>query len=231
MQRITARFILIFLIFLGNTSYALKMRGIVYERTTKKPLENVYIFNTYSQQSFLTDTSGIFELDVEKGQLIEFQKLGYKNERIRIDADKLPYYSIAMVVGPRELEDVQIIGKSFKMDSIIDRETYKWAIDHYKLEGMDVIAHPFDALSKSNRQIWAFQKHFDYFEKEKYIDYVFNTSLIQKITPIDSADIVDFKRIYRPSYDQIKAWNTYEFYEYIKRAGSDFLSRKRRQKN
>lgn len=132
-----------------------------------------------------------------------------------------------MVVGPRELEDVQIIGKSFKMDSIIDRETYKWAIDHYKLTGMDVIAHPFDALSKSNRQIWAFQKHFDYFEKEKYIDYVFNTSLIQKITPIDSADIVDFKRIYRPSYEQIKAWNTYEFYEYIKRAGSDFLSRKR----
>ena len=229
MQRISAVFILIFLLILGNTSYALKMKGIVYERDTKKPLENVYIFNTFTQKSFITDTNGLFTIDVEKGELIEFQKLGYKIERVRISAkEELPYYSIAMVIGPRELEDVLITGKSYKMDSIIDRQTYKWAIDHYTLDGMEVLQHPFDALSKSNRQIWAFQKHFDYFEKEKYIDYVFNNTLIQKITPIDSADIENFKRVYRPSYNQIKAWNTYEFYDYIKRAGSDFLKRNRR---
>ena len=231
MQRISFGFIsvFIFMFLMGNTSYALKMKGIVYERDTKKPLENVYIFNTYTEKYFITDSTGKFSIDVERGQLIEFQKISYKLERVRISSNELPYYSIAMVIGPRELEDVRIVGKSYKMDSIIDRETYKWAIDHYTLDGLEMLQHPFDAMSKSNRQIWAFQKHFDYFEKEKYIDYVFNTHLIQKITPIDSSDILEFKMRYRPRYGQIKAWNTYEYYDYIKKAGADFLRRKRNE--
>jgi len=228
MQRISFGFIFALLFLLGNSAYALKMKGKVYDAITKKPMENVTIFNTFTQKHFITDSTGLFTIDVERGHLVEFQKMSYKIQRVRISSNELPYYSIAMVIGPLELEEVHIVGKSYHTDSIIDRETYKWAIDHYTLDGLDVIQHPFDALSKSNRQIWAFQKHFDYFEKEKYIDYVFNNNLISKIVPIDTTDIEEFKRQYRPTYQQIKAWNTYEFYEYIKRAGADFLRRKRR---
>lgn len=221
-------------IFFGIATHAgspLKMEGKVYDAQTKASLENVTIQNISSGKIFRTDSTGLFNLEVQKGELIEFQKMGYKIARVKIPVydQKLPYYSIAMSFGALELQDVEIRGKNYKVDSIIDRETYKWALDHYKLEGIDIIQHPFDALSKRNRQIWAFQKHFDYFEKQKYIDYVFNNKLINKLVPIDSNSIEEYKRQYRPSYQQIKAWTEYDFFEYIKLTGQEYLRRKARR--
>jgi hypothetical protein len=129
--------------------------------------------------------------------------------------------------GSFELENVDVKGSNYHTDSIEKRETYKWAIDHYKLGPIESIEHPFDALSKRNRQIWAFQKRYEYFEKEKFVDYVFNAKLIKKITTLDSSQIEDFRRYYRPSYDQIKAWTEYEFLDYIKSSAVIFQKRRR----
>ncbi len=86
--------------------------------------------------------------------------------------------------------------------------------------------HPFDALSKRNRQIWAFQKHYEYFEKEKFINYVFNERLIRQLTKMDSTQTAEFMYYYRPSYDQLKAWTEYEFYEYIKTTAAAYRRRR-----
>ena len=222
--------IICFPVFHLNAAQLLKMKGKVYDGHTQEALENVSIFNVTRQETFLTDSTGLFQLQVKQGDLIEFQKMGYRIARVRItNAQELPYYSIGMTLGPLELEEVFVKGKNYRVDSIIDRETYKWALDHYQLEGINVIQHPFDALSKRNRQIWAFQKHFQFFEREKYVDFVFNDIIIKKLTEVDSAHLEDFKRAYRPTYDQIQSWNEYEFFEYIKMAGEDYIMQKRRR--
>jgi hypothetical protein len=224
-----SRFILLvsILFFACNSnSFALIMKGKVYDMKTNQPMPNVNIVNTFTETGMTTDSSGTFTINAEKGHLIEFRRIGYKIVRVRVEAVTLPYYSIAMKEGAFDIEEIQITGKNFRTDSIENRETYKWAIDHYKLEGLDVIQHPFDALSKRNRQIWAFQKRYDYFEKEKFVDYVFNAKLINKITKIDSADMETYRRYYRPSYEQVKAWTEYEFLEYIKRTATAFLRKR-----
>lgn len=233
MKKSASIFILgLFLLLLVNCpAFAIKMNGKVYDEKSKEPLEFVNIINVATQQVYITDSTGIFSIDVQSGQLIEFQKLGYKIARIRIPKlQTLPYYSLGMIIGAMELEDVLVKGRNRKVDSIVNYETYKSALEFYQLEGLDILQHPFDALSKRNRQIWAFQKHYDYFEKQKYIDYVFNDILISKLTSIDSTDYESFKRAYRPDYEQLKQWNEYEFFEYIKMAGEDFLMYKRRNR-
>jgi hypothetical protein len=215
------------LIFAGNHSvFALVMKGKVYDMKTNQPIPNVNVVNTFTETGMTTDSTGMFTINAEKGHLIEFRRIGYKIVRVRIEAATLPYYSIAMKEGAFDIEEIQITGKNYRTDSIENRETYKWAIEHYKLEGLDVIQHPFDALSKRNRQIWAFQKRYDYFEKEKFVDYVFNAKLINKITKIDSTDMETYRRYYRPSYEQVKAWTEYEFLEYIKRTATAFLRKR-----
>jgi hypothetical protein len=223
------RFILLagILCFAFNSNiFALVMKGKVYDMKSNKPMPNVNIVNTFTGTGMTTDSSGLFTLSVEPGHLVEFTRIGYKIVRVRIESTTMPFYSIAMKEGAFDIQEIEIRGNNFRSDSIENRETYKWAIEHYKLEGLDVIQHPFDALSKRNRQIWAFQKRYDYFEKEKFVDYVFNAKLINKISKIDSADMETYRRYYRPSYDQVKAWTEYEFLEYIKRTSTAFLRRR-----
>ncbi len=206
--------------------HALTMKGKVYDMASKQPMANVNIVNTYTEMGLTTDSTGVFSLNVEPGHLIEFRRIGYKVVRIRIPSTQLPFYSIAMREGAFDLEEVEIRGNNYKADSIERRETYKWAIEHYELSGLDIIQHPFDALSKKNRQIWAFQKRYEYFEKEKFVDYVFNTRLILKITTLDSASVEEYRRYYRPTYDQVKAWSEYEFLSYIKETAILFQRRR-----
>ncbi len=215
-------------LFTFSAAQALVMKGKVYDFKTNKPMANVNIVNTFTEIGLTTDSTGSFTLNVEKGHLIECRRIGYKIARIRIESQQLPFYNIAMKEGAFDLDEVEIRGSNYHLDSLERRETYKWAIDHYTLDGLDVIQHPFDALSKRNRQIWAFQKRYDYFEKEKYVDFVFNAKLIAKIGKIDSTDMEDYRRYYRPEYDQVKAWTEYEFLEYIKKSAAAFLNRKRR---
>lgn len=210
----------------SNTARALVMKGKVYDVNTRKPIENVSILNTFTEESFITDSTGNFRLNVENGHLVEFRKLGYQVVRVRVHGTDLPFYSIAMKEGPFELQEVEIRGHNYRSDSVEMRETYKWAIDHYTLSGADIIAHPFDALSKRNRRIWAFQKRYQYFEQEKFIDYVFNDKLINKLTGLEGDDLQRYKKIYRPSYGQIQAWGDYDFYAYIKRTGILYKSKK-----
>lgn len=219
---------LLTLFFIGGRtdSFAILMKGVVYDLKTNKPLPNVNITNTYTEIGMTTDSTGQFFIEVEKGHLVEFTRLSYKIARVRIENLTIPFYRIGMHEGAFELQNVDITGNNYKTDSIEKRETYKWAINHYKLEGLEVIQHPFDALSKRNRQIWAFQKRYDYFEKEKFVDYVFNAKLIKKLTSVDSTQMEDFRRYYRPTYDQIKGWTEYEFMEYIKNSAAVFLRRR-----
>src|SRR6218665_2494037 len=209
----------------GN-ALALVMKGKVYDMKTNKPMPNVNIVNTFTGTGMTTDSSGTFTLSVETGHLVEFSRIGYKIVRVRIENATLPFYSIAMKEGAFDIQEIEIRGNNYRSESIENRETYKWAIEHYKLEGLDVVQHPFDALSKRNRQIWAFQKRYDYFEKEKFVDYVFNVKLINSIAKIDTADIETYRRYYRPSYEQVKAWTEYEFLEYIKRTAQAFLRKR-----
>lgn len=202
------------------------MKGKVYDLENNKPLDGVEVLNVHSGKVFYTDSTGLFEMDVEKGQLVEFTLIGYDVSRVRIAGNQVAqYYNIAMKPGAITLEEVQIydLGRGkWGSDSAKSAETYKQILEHYKLEGLDVIQHPFDAMSKTNRQIWAFQRHYDFFEKEKYIDYVFNEKIIKDLTGLGADSMTNFMRAYRPQYDMIRNSSTYEFYEYIQRSVANF---------
>lgn len=208
---------------------AQEMKGHVYDSKTRASLDQVQIYNTFTDDVTRTDSSGRFSLRVEEGHLVEISKLGYKIVRIRIPGGTLPFYSLEMRKGAYELPEVNIVDRNFQSDSVQKREVYEAAIEHYRLSPADMLNHPFDALSKRNRQIWAFQKRYEYFEAQKFIDYVFNDRLIAKITGISQPDLLRaYKMRYRPGYEQIKSWNDYEFFEYIKWTGARFLRERSR---
>jgi hypothetical protein len=193
--------------------------GEVIDMGENKGLAKVHIVNIHSRSTAETDSTGRFRIFAAKGELLEFRKMGYKTLRLRLPGGTLPpYFKLMMQKGPVELPGVEVLDRSgdYKKDSLRYREIYKRALDFPELTGLDVIRHPFSAMSKKNRQIWAFQKEYALFEQQKYIDYTFNERVVSNLTGLKGDSVNSYLRMYRPSYEQLRSMNDYTFYSYIK---------------
>jgi len=223
------------LVLLHLHTFAVPIKGIVLDLLTELPLSGVSITNVHSSKEVQTDKNGSFELEVAKGELVEFRIAGYDVARVRIKSEQnLPYYKIQLKEAATQIEN-QLVARDYfmgaKIDSIKRRELYQQALDHYKLTGLDIIQHPFDAMSKRNRMIWAFQKNYEIWERDKFVDYVFNDRLIVQLSGLDEESLEMYKKRYRPPYELIRGMNEYQYYSYIKDTVKDFKLWQERQKN
>jgi len=224
-----------FLALMQVYAFAVTIKGVVLDVLTLQPLPGVSITNVHSSAEVQSKANGSFELEVAKGELVEFRIPGYDVARVRIKSEvDLPFYKIQLKEAPTQIENQLALRDYFmgaKIDSIKRRELYQQALDHYKLTGLDIIQHPFDAMSKRNRMIWAFQKNYEIWERDKFVDYVFNDRLIVQLTGLDEENLEYYKKRYRPPYELIRGMNEYQYYSYIKDTVKDFKLWQERNKN
>lgn len=197
------------------------IRGEVKDQGTGDYLENVNVRNIHTQKGMTIGSDGQFQILVSKGQLLEFSRIGYQTVRVRIASEKEPlFYTIVMGKAPVMLRQVDIRGKSidFVKDSIRYREVYDVVLRKQRKNEIDMRSMPLAMLSKKNRQEWAFQEMYEQWEKEKYIDFVFNEKLVAKITYLNGDELVTFMKLYRPDYEYLRTASTYEYLDYIKSA-------------
>jgi len=195
------------------------IRGEVVDFANNGFLANVNVRNIYTLKGMTIGADGKFEIEVKKGELIELSKLGYKTLRIRITSEKEPsYYKLVMSKAPIQLREVDIKGKQldFTSDSVEYRKTYEVVLRKERKEEVNIMALPLAMLSKKNREEWAFQKMYDAWEREKFIDYTFNEKLVNKITYLEGEDLKYFMNNFRPSYEFLRSASTYEYLSYIK---------------
>ena len=211
---------------------AQSIRGDIVDVDTREPLSGVNILNVHKSHSTQSDTNGSFSILADKGELVEFRKLGFKTVRVRLPQGQIPpYFKIVMQIGPIELQEIELAGgrRNWQKDSLEYNELYRTWLEVPRLTGVEAIRSPFSALSKKNRQIWAFQKEFTWFEQQKYIDYVFNENLVAEITGLSGDSLQFFLRRYRPTYEQLRSMNDYNIYRYIRETGEVFRIGRRRQ--
>jgi hypothetical protein len=214
-------------------AYAQSIQGQITDGSTNTPIDDVAVMNLHTDAGVLTDDNGKFSLGATKGQLVEFRKTGYKVIRIRLPMGTLPaFFKVVMEKANIELNGVEIAAASrdYKTDSLRYYMLYKESLEFPQLTGMQAIAHPFSALSKRNQQIWAFQKHYEWYQQQKYIDFTFNERVVASVTGLrgDSAQI--YMQMFRPTYDQLRGMSEYAYYTYIKRTVAAYRERGPRAK-
>jgi hypothetical protein len=195
------------------------IKGEVKDLATDDFLDNVNVKNIYTQKGMTIRQDGQFKLEVRKGELIEFSKVGYQTIRIRILSEKEPlFYKMVMNKAPVMLREVDIRGKplDFKKDSIRYREVYDIVLRKERKDEVDMRSMPLAMLSKKNRQEWAFQEMYEKWEREKYIDFAFNERLVSKITYLKDDELKVFMKWNRPSYDFLRNATDYEYLDFIK---------------
>ncbi len=168
--------LILFAVFgLHTVSFAIIIHGDVSDRFSYDMMSDVTIVNIFSHQNTSTDSRGQFIIEVNNGELLELRKPGYNVLRVRIPQGFIPSYFKLMMVQlmAEEPEGTPYYFRDYRKDSIRYHDLYKTYLEFPQLTGLDIIRHPFSAMSKRNRQIWAFQKEYNLFEKEKFIDYTF----------------------------------------------------------
>ncbi len=211
--------VIILLLLLFTAAQAQQINGIVSDIETRLPLTDVHIKNVHSGNLVITDSAGQFSMEVSKGQLVEFHMTGYRTERMRIPEGIIPpFFKIFLEKSPILLPEyiVNQRGYDWKKDSLHYYETYKHVLNFPQFSTLDAIKHPFSALSKRNRQIWAFQREYNWFEQEKYVDYTFNERIVHNLTGLTGDSAQAYLKTFRPTYEQLRTMTEYNFFTYIR---------------
>jgi hypothetical protein len=186
------------------------------------PLDSVIIRNIHSDQKIQTASDGLFDIIVKNGELLEFEKRTYQKLRVRIVNEKEPSYYILNMQLKRPLVDVKGYLLAYQLDSLKFDKIYGILVNGERIEDVNMKSLPLAALSKQNREKWAFQRMYDKWQREKYIDFVFNEKLVEKITYLKGNDLRRFMSLYRPNASFLRGATEYEYLEYIKKSFLQF---------
>src|SRR5579864_4150837 len=98
--------LLFFLSVLRVPAMAQAIHGEVVDMDDKRPVAGVSIENIYTSLDVSTDDSGKFLIAASGGQLLEFNRPGYKTTRVRIPNGYIPsYFKIIMKKGITQIKD------------------------------------------------------------------------------------------------------------------------------
>ncbi len=164
---------------------------------------------------------------IKTGELLLIDKEGYENARIRIANERNPlFYNLHLDKIQNRL-DPQGHLLPYQRDSLKFVNTYSLILNGSKKGENNASGGgiSLDALSKKNRDRWAFQAMYEKWQNDKYVDFIFNKALISEITKLEGDDLRLFMQYYRPTYSFLRSATEYEYLDYIKKSYLDYLRR------
>jgi hypothetical protein len=202
-----------------------ELEGTVYDRSRYFALPGVSVMGT-SGQGTMTDSVGHYHIRLGQKDSIYFSYLGRPTAKfpVRTIYPNAPM-DISLAVAIDSLPLVVVRPKAYRYDSLENRDEYRKIFDYepdYISQGGGL---NLDLLfgARRNRQMLALKQRLEEEERDKYVDYRFNKTLVRRITGLQRNALDIFMRMYRPSYDFIKnCENDYQFYKYIKDCGLYF---------
>jgi hypothetical protein len=145
-------------------------------------------------------------------------------------------FDISLHVPVNELPAVSVRPRNYRMDSMQNRKDYAKAFDFHK-PGISVSTSPGGGVGldinefigmfrfRYNKRMQGFQRRLIQEEEDKFVDHRFTRALTRKITGLTNDSLIQFMKLYRPSYEFTQLSNEYEFLEYIKLASMEYRVR------
>lgn len=205
--------------------------GTVYDSTKTIPVGNVQV-RTGPGAFVLTDSSGRYAIVAGQQDSLTFI---YNNKPtlkfpVKLIPDPANFdlsIHVRVTEKYRTMKEVKVYTRTFREDSIENREHYKKIFNYDKpglassinpgtgTVGMDVNQLINIFRFRRNKQLQKFQDRLVEQEQENYIRYRFNKTTIKRITRLDGAELDKFMVLYRPDFEFTESASTVDFYQYI----------------
>jgi hypothetical protein len=193
-------------------------------------VENVRVVSTGGIFA-ITDSMGRYNILVNPADSLSFIYNDKPTHKFPVSTIKTPgQFDISIKVPIRSkyslLKEVKVFSKSYKQDSLENRETYADVFE-YKKPGIQSTLSPGGVAGadinelinifrfRRNRALKGFQKRLEMQEQEKYINYRFNKIFVKRITGLAEPAIDSFMIWYRPSYEFSRSSSEINFNKYV----------------
>ena len=191
----------------------------------------------------ITDSVGHYNIVATDNDSLSFIYLNKPTVKFAVKKiDDIGNFDISLRINVSEkfktLKEVRVFSKSFKEDSIINRNEYskyfnfqKPGISTTRSEygggaGLDLDEFINIFRFKRNKRSKYMQGRVLEQEQENYINYRFNKSTVKRITRLEGANLDKFMIQYRPDFYFTQTSSTVNFYQYILNSSYKFKREK-----
>jgi hypothetical protein len=223
--------LLLLFIVVGNQLHAqFTVTGTVFDSSKKNYVEKVKVEST-SGKFTTTDSMGRYKLAVSEKDSITFIYQNKPTQKFAVkDMANLTQFDISLGVnvksGYRTLKEVIVFARSYRQDSIENRQTYadvynfhnptlKTSISPGGAVGADVneIINMF--RFKRNKHLRLFKARLEQQEQDHFVSYRFNKNFVRRITGLQGTELDTFMVRYLPTYEFASTSDEVTFNKYI----------------
>ena len=240
-MRFTLPFIIFFallLLLVGNASAQLIISGTVYDSSKVIPVKEVVIKSSGGAIA-VTDSIGHYNIAASDKDSLTFIYLQKPTARFAVkQINDIGNFDISLHIRVSEkfrtLKEVRVFSRSFRQDSISNRQEYA-KIFGYQKPGIGITSSDYSGAPgldldefinifrfKRNKQLKHLQSRLLDQEKDNYINYRFNKTLVKRITHLEDKDLDIFMVRYRPDFMFTQNSSIVNFYQYILNASYQF---------
>ncbi len=220
-----------------HSSAQIIVKGTVLDKTKTNFVEAATVLTTSGKIAF-TDSLGKYTIETKKGDSIYFKYNNKPTQKFAVDViPNTDEFDVSLQIPIKGrynlLQEVTVFSKSYKSDSIDNREAYAKVFSYHKpglqTSVLDVGGVGLDANEiinifrfKRNKRLQKFQEFLEKDEQEKYVNYRFNKRFVKRITQLSGAALDSFMIWYKPTYSFASSSGELEFNQYILNASYHF---------
>jgi hypothetical protein len=223
--------LLLFFIATANQLHAqLTVTGTVFDSSKRNYVENVRVESTGGKFT-RTDSMGNYKIAVTEKDSLTFIYQNKPTQKFAVkDITSLTQFDISLGVnvkgGYRTLKEVVVFARSYREDSMENRQTYA-DVYNYRKPTLRTSISPSGAVGADldeiinifrfnrNRHMKAFQARLQQQEQDHFVSYRFNKNFVRRITGLKGAELDTFMVRYLPTYEFASTADEVTFNKYI----------------
>ncbi|KQC02633.1 carboxypeptidase-like regulatory domain-containing protein [Pedobacter sp. Hv1] len=200
----------ILFVFLGLKVQA-QVSGLVFDRSSRKPMAKVDVFNLNNQTQTISNAKGEFNIKAAVNDLLVFSMPGYRPDTVfLIDLKPMRRY---LEVAVNTLNTISVVEKTNIREQYA--QTFNKANGVLLQKGRGLLLYPSTLFSREGRQARHFKRLLKQDEQEKKIDQRFNVKTITAYLPLKQPELDAFIFLYRPTLKFVTKASADEFKFYL----------------
>ncbi|MFM6925737.1 MAG: hypothetical protein ACKOU7_09580 [Ferruginibacter sp.] len=223
--------LLLLFIVTGNQLYAqLTVTGTVFDSSRRNYVENVQVESTGGKIT-RTDSMGHYKITVSEKDSLTFIYKNKPTQKFAVkDIASINQFDISLGInvkgGYHTLKEVIVFARSYREDSIENRQTYA-DVYNFRKPTIRTSISPSGAVGadvdeiinmfrfRRNKHLKAFQARLEQQEQDHFVSYRFNKNFVKRITGLQGAELDSFMVRYQPTYQFASTADEVTFNKYI----------------
>jgi hypothetical protein len=222
--------LLFFIVVAGQLHAQLTVTGTVYDSSKRNYVENVKVESNNGKFT-RTDSMGHYKISVTEKDSLTFIYQNKPTQKFAVkDIASLTQFDISLGItvkgGYRTLKEVIVFARSYREDSMENRQTYVDAFNYHKptiktsISPSGAVGADVDEIInmfrfKRNKHLRLFQARLEQQEQDHFVSYRFNKNFVRRITGLQGTELDTFMVRYLPTYEFASTADEVTFNKYI----------------